>query len=762
MKLKRMIYFTPRLVSAWLYVLFSLAACGAADYFAIQVQDDQTGRGVPLVELKTVNSVSWWTDSNGRIAFNESGLFGQEVYFHITSHGYEYPKDFFGNRGVKLKPVRGQTATVRIKRLNIAERLYRITGEGVYRDTALLGQSTPTAEPLLNGQVMGQDTVIATPYRNKIYWFWGDTDRVGYPLGNFGASGAVSEWPERGGLDPSMGVNLKYFVGPDGFSKPMCALPGKGLRWIEALLTVSDTNGAERLVARVATHRDLAHVEGWHLMLFDDEKKIFEPIETWDIREPHDSSHPFRARVNGIDYYYLYPNWRVKADLDSLRHLKNYEAFTCLAGEGKLRGRETSLDRDAQGQLHYSWKAGADRLHPGRLRELDGLIKPGERWLQLHDVETGAAVEGGRGSVYWNNFRQRWVMLMTAAPGEIWFAEGDTPLGPWVYARKVVSHDNYNFYNPTQHPFFDQEHGRKIYFEGTYTAAFSGAQQKTPRYDYNQIMYRLTLDDPRLALPAPVYGITNAGGRIRYLMRETIDAEKLWRSVKEVSFFALPPQRTRLGAERVSRRTENGHDILQIARATSTTPASEVLFLALPNAKVSSENSLDGPWQCVARTTEGGELSFSLELSQRGDRVNVASSDPEKSGSGTLAANHLQLSLTNSGNAYLLEGELRDGSLAGDWKQKDGKTRGTWSAKRNDSVPAEERSPAIVALYEYERADGGRLYATDPALPDMSLRRSSKPLCRVWRNPMTARILDPEARPVPIGNSLPGLIRSGQ
>ena len=26
----------------------------------------------------------------------------------------------------------------------------------------------------------------------------------------------------------------------------------------------------------------------------------------------------------------------------------------------------------------------------------------------------------------------------------------------------------YTFYNPTQHPFFDQDKGRQIYFEGTY------------------------------------------------------------------------------------------------------------------------------------------------------------------------------------------------------------------------------------------------------------------------------------------------------
>ncbi len=211
-----------------LMFFFAPGRATPGEYFTIAVVDEQTGRGVPLVELRTVNNAAWWTDSNGIVAFDEPGLMGQEVFFHVRSHGYEYPKDMFGNRGLKLKPTQGGSATIKLKRLNVAERLYRITGEGIYRDSVLVGGKVPIKQPLLNGRVMGQDTVIATPYRGKIYWFWGDTDRVDYPLGNFGASGATSELPGRGGLDPSVGVDLTYFVDDKGFSKPMCSLPGAG------------------------------------------------------------------------------------------------------------------------------------------------------------------------------------------------------------------------------------------------------------------------------------------------------------------------------------------------------------------------------------------------------------------------------------------------------------------------------------------------------------------------------------------------------
>ena len=60
-------------------------------------------------------------------------------------------------------------------------------------------------------------------------------------------------------------------------------------------------------------------------------------------------------------------------------------------------------------------------------------------------------------------------------------------------ARKIVTHNDYTFYNPKHHPYFDQESGRIVYFEGTYTDAFAGAKFPTLRYNYNQVMYRWTL-----------------------------------------------------------------------------------------------------------------------------------------------------------------------------------------------------------------------------------------------------------------------------
>src|SRR4029450_7322407 len=138
-------------------LLIADPATGSVAPFAIEVVDDQTGRGVPLVELTTTSGVTYVTDSAGLVAFDAPGLMNQRVFFHVKSHGYEFPKDGFGYRGVALDIMPGGSAQLKIKRLNIAERLYRVTGEGIYRDSVLLGRQPPIEQPLLNAQVSGSD-----------------------------------------------------------------------------------------------------------------------------------------------------------------------------------------------------------------------------------------------------------------------------------------------------------------------------------------------------------------------------------------------------------------------------------------------------------------------------------------------------------------------------------------------------------------------------------------------------------------------------
>ncbi len=63
---------------------------------------------------------------------------------------------------------------------------------------------------------------------------------------------------------------------------------------------------------------------------------------------------------------------------------------------------------------------------------------------------------------------------------------------------KVLSHDNYAFYNPRIHPEFTSADSPILLFEGTRSKTFANRPEPTPRYDYNQILYRVDLDDAKL------------------------------------------------------------------------------------------------------------------------------------------------------------------------------------------------------------------------------------------------------------------------
>lgn len=499
-----------------LFSLVALLLCapnaGAHDFFALTVVDADTGRGVPLVELRTVSDVRYFTDSAGKAAIDEPGLMGREVFFHVSSHGYEFAKDGFGFRGKRLKLTPGGAAKFEIKRLNIAERLYRVTGEGIYRDSLLLAEKPPIEQPLLNAQVAGSDSVQNSMYRGKLYWFWGDTNRPSYPLGNYHVPGAVSRLPTDGGLNPAAGVDLDYFVNENGFAKSTAKLPGEGPTWIDGLIVLKDDDGRKRMFARFMKIEPPLKVYEQGLVEFDDEAKQFEPVAKFDLNAALvPAGHPFLHKEDGVEYVYFatpYPYVRVRATAAALADLTQYEAFTCLTAGGTRDKLE--FDRDEDGRPHFAWrkdcppltkKLQAELVKAGRLRADEGLY-------QTRDAASGKAIDLHGGSVYWNEFRQRFVMIAvehfgTSALGEVWYSEAPQPTGPWPKAVKIVTHDRYSFYNPKQHPMFDQDGGRVIYFEGTYTHTFSGNPHPTPRYEYNQIMYRLDLGDERLRAVQP-------------------------------------------------------------------------------------------------------------------------------------------------------------------------------------------------------------------------------------------------------------------
>src|SRR6476620_4713175 len=241
------------------------AGSASADVYTIKVVDAATGRGVPLVEFTPQGGSTCVTDSNGIVAFNQSGLMNQDVSFSLRSYGYS-------DLGQSLRPTNGGSVQLTVNRTNVAERLYRITGTGIYQDSVAVGASVPISQPLLNANVKGQDSVQTAIYNGQIYWFWGDTlYQNGGGLGDFRTAGARSQLPGQGGLDPSQGVNLNYFVNPaNGWAKEMMPVSETGAMWIDGVFTVRDPDGVERLLARNARYTDLSTNVEQGLALFND------------------------------------------------------------------------------------------------------------------------------------------------------------------------------------------------------------------------------------------------------------------------------------------------------------------------------------------------------------------------------------------------------------------------------------------------------------------------------------------------------------
>ncbi|MDZ4288041.1 MAG: hypothetical protein U0984_08785 [Prosthecobacter sp.] len=464
-----------------------------AEYFGIHVIDEATGRGVPLISLTTTNRITLVTDSAGWIAFNEPGLMDREVFFTVEgSPGYSFPKDGFGFAGLRLTPKAGASAEIKVKRENIAERLYRVTGQGIYRDSTLLGKGTPLPRPNLNADVMGQDSVQVVPYRGRLFWLWGDTPRPNYPLGNFHCTCAWSDLPGKGGLDPAEGVSLDYITNEQGQVRKMAPTEAPGVVWVFGVLTVTDAGKKEHLLGHYGRFKDLGTCLEHGFAEYDDElgRFLLRPQEDKELGWQHPEGNAVRVTEEKGDYFYFsnaFPVARVPANYESLQDPKAYEALAW-----------------SEDQKDYVWQKEKPPVTQASEALAVAAMPAGKARFQVKDAATGDRVSIHHSSVNWNAYRKCWIMIAVqhmskiSLLGEVWYAEAASPIGPWTKAVKIATHPRYSFYNPRHHPFFDQQGGRLIYFEGTYTETFSGNPVPTPRYDYNQIMYRLDLDDPRL------------------------------------------------------------------------------------------------------------------------------------------------------------------------------------------------------------------------------------------------------------------------
>lgn len=595
-------------------------------YFRIQVVDEETGRGIPLVKLTTQDGVIYYTDSAGNVAFFEPALMNREVYILFESHGYSMEKEGFTKKPAKIvKVVPGGSAKFKMKRKNIAQRLYRITGSGIYQDSVLLGDKVPIEHPLMNAGVLGQDSALATVYKGKIFWIWGDTWNTRHPFKMNGHStGAISELPSLGGLDPEIGVNLHYFTEGD-FVKKMVDHPAEGkLYWLGCLVTVKNEKGDERLLAHCSKIAPPLETVGRFMVAFNDEREIFEKVCDYpmdDIVNPH--GHPFLVKEKDGEYLYFFGagGHRTKPTYESVIDHRQYEAFTCFKEGSRFDETKDRLDRAENGSLKFAWRKNTSPIDPKTQETLiqKGFMKPEEKWFGHVDMDTGKDLAFHGGTIYWNEYRKRWAMIFnevwgTSMLGEIWYAEGDTPLGPWYYARKIVTHDKYSFYNVIQHPHFAKEDGKILFFEGTYTTFVSGTEIQTPRYDYNQIMYKLDLGDARCAVPVPVYKVK--GEEFEYLTVEKISEKG---KAEEIAFFALDRPIENSVPVYEYRDEKTGSAILTTEKPEHLKNTEFVIaFYALASDSEETKETTTELWECVNPENQKRLYKAASDISEKG------------------------------------------------------------------------------------------------------------------------------------------------
>lgn len=427
----------------------------------IEVVDKSNGWPVPLVHLRTTNEISFVTDNAGVVAFDAPEFMERETWLTVFSDGYELPADGFGFRGVRFTPKPEGTFRIEVERKQIAKRLGRLTGAGIFAESQKLGQFAGWRE----SGVMGSDTVRTTSYKGKLFWLWGDTNLAAYPLGIFDTPVATSSLKPLVSMRPPTGIEYDYFRNGKGAPRGTITVPGSGPVWLSAFISLADREGGEHLVATYSKIPEMLKAGEVGLAEWNDQTSRFDIISSFWKRSAAEPEPP-EVFPDG------HPAIWKDANGKSWLYCNGPPDFKCAA-------------------TYEAWK---DRS------QWQGV----EAQKSFKSADGGGDVAVASGSIAWNSHRKKWILVFQqkfgrpSVFGEIWYAEGSTPEGPWGPAVKVATHANYTFYNVQIDWQLTSPDEPVLLFEGTYTTTFSDNKIKTPRYDYNQILYRLDLDDPAL------------------------------------------------------------------------------------------------------------------------------------------------------------------------------------------------------------------------------------------------------------------------
>jgi hypothetical protein len=351
--------------------------------------------------------------------------------------------------------------TVKVDRQLPAKRLGRITGGGLFGEAQRFGEFGDWKDQ----GILGCDSVQNAVHNGKMFWAWGDTNLPGYPLGLFHMLSGTTKVQPLKSFEPPVQLRYDYFRDEKGKPRVVAKMPGPGPTWIGGYTSLPDSEGKQRLVGTYVKVKPPLSVYETGLCVWNDETENFEQFKV--LWEKTDESPKPPLTPQGHPTFWTDENgkeWVLYGDpFPTLKCPPTFEAWG----------------------------------NPGLWEEL-------EPQKTVEPKDGGKPITPHRGSLAWNEYRQKWVTVFCqvfgdpSPLGELWYAEADAPTGPWGPAVKVVTHNNYSFYNPRLHPEFTPEDSPILLFEATYTAMFANKPFPTPRHNYNQVLYRLDLDDPAL------------------------------------------------------------------------------------------------------------------------------------------------------------------------------------------------------------------------------------------------------------------------
>ena len=205
-----------------------------------------------------------------------------------------------------------------------------------------------------------------------------------------------------------------------------------------------DATGRERLVCHYAHMESLEKMLGHGLAVYDDDARPNSsgsgdagPGGPAAVPRPGPSGP---ARDGGVEYLFLgevFPIVRVPAEVEAVLDLDRLRGLD-LPGEpgleprrlaGKARRRRAASALGGRRGVARSSQHGAQA---DRARAQSSPTRPGS---SRRTSIPGQPVTMHRGTVSWNAFRRRWILIATeiggtSQLGEVWYAEAAEPTGP--------------------------------------------------------------------------------------------------------------------------------------------------------------------------------------------------------------------------------------------------------------------------------------------------------------------------------------------